>query len=234
MIWVTVVMAVREVRRNALRSFLTMLGVVIGVGAVIAMVTIGNGTTAKVSADLTKLGSNLLFVSPGQFGPGRASAEAKPFTARDVEALREQLRGVQAVAPVVQSAVTAIYGGQSRNTTVNGSDNAYFITRDWALQSGRQFLAGEIRAGRAACVIGQTVRTELFGSLDPVGRNMRVKNLSCEVIGLLQAKGQSSFGSDQDDIIVMPLRAVQRRIIGNSNISRIYVSAADGVETAET
>jgi len=229
----TVKLAFRTILRNVLRSFLTILGIVIGVGAVIAMVTIGEGTTAKVSADLAKLGSNLLFVSPGQFGPGRASAEAKPFNARDIAALRDQLRGVRAVAPVVQTSVTVVYGPESRTVTIAGTDNAYFITQDWALRHGRQFFDGEVRAGRAVCVIGETVRAKLFGAGEAVGQNIRVKNVACEVIGVLQAKGQSGFGTDQDDIVLMPLRAVQRRITGNANIARVFVSAADGVETSK-
>jgi putative ABC transport system permease protein len=233
MIRETVKLAVQAILRNALRSFLTILGIVIGVGAVIAMVTIGRGTTAKITADLARLGTNLLFVAPGQWGPGRASAEARPFNARDVAALSSQLRGVRAVAPIVQSTATAIFGAESRSTTITGTDNAYLLTQDWMLAAGRQFLEGEIRAGRAACIIGDTVRSELFGALGPVGRNMRINNVSCEVIGVLKAKGQTGFGRDQDDTVLMPLRTAQRRLIGNNNVARIYVSASDGVETAK-
>jgi putative ABC transport system permease protein len=226
-------LALQSVRRNTLRSFLTVLGIIIGVGAVIAMVTIGNGTTAKVTADLAKLGSNLLFVSPGQFGPGRASSDAKPFNARDIEAMRAQLLSARAVAPVGQKSVTVIFGTESRNTVVTGTDNEYFITQDWDLKQGRTFFDGEVRAGRAACVIGQTVRDKLFGRADPIGQNMRVKNVSCEVIGLLVGKGQSNFGTDLDDTILMPIRAFQRRIAGNTDVSRIYVSAKDGADTTK-
>jgi putative ABC transport system permease protein len=226
-------LALKAIRRNALRSFLTVLGIVIGVGAVIAMVTIGNGTTAKVTADLAKLGTNLLFVSPGQFGPGRASTDAKPFKARDIEAVRGQLRNLRAVAPIAQKSVTAIAGSESRMTVVTGTDNEFFVAQDWTLAQGRQFLDGELRAGRAACVLGQTVRDKLFGRADPVGQTVRVKNVACEVVGLLAAKGQSSFGTDQDDVIVMPLRAVQRRLAGNQDIARILVSAAEDADTAK-
>jgi putative ABC transport system permease protein len=226
-------LAFMAIRRNVLRSFLTVLGIVIGVGAVIAMVTIGNGTTARVASDLAKLGSNLLFVSPGQFGPGRASSDAKAFNARDVEAMRTQLIGVKAVAPVAQKSVTVIYGSESRIVPVTGTDNDYFVTQDWTLASGRMFLEGEVRGGRAACIIGTTVRDKLFGQIDPVSRNIRVGKVSCEVIGLLASKGQSSFGTDQDDIVLMPLRTFHRRIAGNTDISRILVSAMDGVETAK-
>lgn len=233
MVFETVKLAFQAILRNSLRSFLTVLGIVIGVGAVIAMVTIGNGTAAKVSADLAKLGTNLLFVRPGQFGPGRATSDAKPFTFRDVEALRDQLHGVRAVAPIAQTSATVIAGSESRKTTVAGTDNAYLTTQNWTLSEGRAFFDGEIRAGRAACILGETVRDELFGGADALGRNIRVKNVSCEVIGILAPKGQSSFGTDQDDIVLMPLRAVQRRLIGNTDVGRINVSAEDGVETAK-
>lgn len=233
MVFETIKLAFQAILRNALRSFLTVLGIVIGVGAVIAMVTIGNGTAAKVSADLSKLGTNLLFVRPGQFGPGRATSDAKSFTSRDVEALREQLRGVRAVAPIAQTTATVIAGSESRKTTVAGTDNAYLTTQNWTLSKGRTFFDGEVRSGRAACILGETVRDELFGSADALGRNIRVKNVSCEVIGVLAPKGQSSFGTDQDDIVLMPLRAVQRRLIGNSDVGRINISAEDGVETAK-
>jgi putative ABC transport system permease protein len=229
----TVKLAFQAIRRNALRSFLTVLGIVIGVAAVIAMVTIGNGTTAKVSADLAKLGTNLLFARPGQFGPGRSSTDAKPFNVRDVEALKTQLLGVRAVAPVAQKSMTVIYGGENRVTVATGTDLDYFITQDWPLAGGRQFLEGEIRGGRAACILGQTVRHKLFGRADPVGRSIRVKNVSCEVIGVLEPKGESSTGTDRDDIILLPLRAFHRRLAGNSDIGSIYISARDDVDTAK-
>jgi putative ABC transport system permease protein len=226
-------LAIQAIARNAMRSFLTVLGIVIGVGAVIAMVTIGNGTTAKVAADMAKLGSNLLFVRPGQFGPGRSSAEARAFNARDIAALKSQLHGASAVAPVAQSAVTAVYGTESRNLSVVGTDNDFFISRDWPVVEGRQFLEGEVRSGRAVCVIGETVREELFGNSNFLGQRIRVNKVSCEVIGLLEVKGESGFGTDQDDTVIMPLRTFQRRIAGNTNITTVYVSAQDGVETAK-
>ena len=232
MFYETLKLAIQAIRRNALRSFLTLLGIVIGVGAVIAMVTIGNGTTAKVAADMARLGSNLLFVRPGQFGPGR-SAEVKPFSTRDISALRNQLRGVKAVAPVSQKSATVVHGSESRNVTVMGTDNAYFITQDRKLKEGRKFLDGELRSGRAACIIGQTVQKELFASAPVLGRRIRVEKVSCEVIGLLIAKGESSFGRDQDDTILMPIRTYHRRIAGNTDVGRIYVSAKNDVDTGK-
>ena len=233
MLFEVVRLALQAIRRNVLRSFLTVLGIVIGVGAVIAMVTIGNGTTAQVTADLARLGSNLLSVNRGQFGPGRASSDAKAFNARDIEAMRTQLGGIKAVAPVAQKSATVILGSESRIVSITGTDNDYLIAQDWTLTSGREFLDGEIRGGRAACIIGTTVQKELFGHADPVGRSIRVGNVSCEVIGLLETKGQTGFGTDQDDIVLMPLRTFQRRLAGNIDISRIMVSAKDGVDTAK-
>ncbi|MEZ5908344.1 MAG: ABC transporter permease [Hyphomicrobiaceae bacterium] len=229
----TLKLALQAIRRNALRSFLTVLGIVIGVGAVIAMVTIGNGTTAKVTADLAKLGSNLLFVSPGQWGPGRASATAKPFNARDLAAIREQLSGVKAVAPVGQTSAQIVFGSENRTATVTGTDNAFFITQDWSVTRGREFLESEVRAGQAVCIVGTTVVEKLFPNIEPIGQRVRVKKVSCEIVGILQSKGQSSFGTDQDEIVIMPLRTFQRRIAGNTDISRIYISARDGVDTAK-
>ena len=231
MLWETLKLAWQALRRNVLRSMLTVLGIVIGVGAVIAMVTIGNGTTAKVAADLSRLGANLLTVRPGQFGPGRKSSEAKPFNARDIEALRSQLGSVRAVSGVSSKAVTIVYGTENRVTSVFGTDNGYLIAQAWNLKAGRQFLDGEIRSGRAACIVGETVRDKLFGASGALGRSIRVNKVSCEVIGILEAKGQSGFGIDQDDIVIMPLRAFQRRLAGNTDISTILVSAAEAADT---
>ncbi|MEZ5817195.1 MAG: ABC transporter permease [Hyphomicrobiaceae bacterium] len=233
MVWESIRLALRSIQRNAMRSFLTVLGIVIGVGAVIAMVTIGNGTTAKVKAEMSRLGSNLLFVSPGQFGPGRASSDAKALTMRDIEAMRSELRGVKAVAPTAQKSQTVVRGTESRLTTVTGTDNAYLVTQDWSLKAGRPFLESEVRGGRAVCIIGETVRDKLFGLEDALGHAIRLGNVSCEVIGVLEVKGQSSFGTDQDDTVLIPIRAFHRRLAGNTEIRRVMVSAADGTDTAK-
>jgi putative ABC transport system permease protein len=226
-------LALQAIRRNALRSFLTVLGIVIGVAAVIALVTIGNGTTAKVTADLASLGSNLLFIRPGQFGPRAVGTDARPFNSRDIEALTSEIPGVRAVAPVAQRTVTVVYGAQNRRTVLVGTDNDYFITQNWTLEAGREFFDGEVRGGGAACVIGETVRDALFGNAAPVGQSIRVGNVSCDVIGLLVPKGESSMGADQDDVVLLPLRAFQRRVAGNTDINTIYVSARDGVDTGK-
>ncbi|MGL4092148.1 ABC transporter permease [Hyphomicrobiales bacterium] len=234
MFFETVRLAMRAISRNMLRSFLTVLGVVIGVAAVIAMVTIGNGTTEQVKSELSRLGTNMLFVRPGQFGPGRASVDAKRFTDSDVQAIRDQISGVRAVAPLNRSsAATVIYGGKNHQTSVVGTTNDYLIAQDWTIALGREFLPAEDRGGQIGCIIGETVRQELFGSSDPVGQTIRVSNISCPVIAVLGRKGQSGLGDDQDDTVIMPLKIHQRRIGGTTTISSIMVSAQDGVSTAK-
>jgi putative ABC transport system permease protein len=232
MICSVLLLALRAIRRNVLRSSLTVLGIVIGVAAVITMVTIGGGATAKVTADVASLGSNLLDVRPGQGPrPGGASESAAMFKMEDAEAIAREISGLAAVAPAATQTVQAISGSANWSTTVTGSSNAYLQTRNWPLASGRQFTDGDVRAGSAQCILGATVRRELFGGQDPIGATIRLQKLSCQVIGVLAKKGQTSFGMDQDDMILVPLRMVQRRIAGNLGVSMISVSARDGVST---
>ncbi|MBI5137068.1 MAG: ABC transporter permease [Nitrospirae bacterium] len=225
-------LALREIRRNVLRSALTTLGIVIGVAAVITMVTIGNGATAQVTADIASLGTNLLQVRPGQGFPGHGGSRssAPPFEVKDADAIAD-LSGVAAAAPTASQSVQAIYGNLNRTTTVTGSSNAFLVTRNWRLEAGRSFGEGEVRAGKSVCIVGATVRKELFGGQNPLGENIRLGKLACEVIGILSPKGQSGFGTDQDDFVLVPLRAFQRRIAGNTAVRLIFVSAGDGVAT---
>lgn len=224
-------LAGQAIRRHLMRSMLAMLGIVIGVAAVVAIVIVGNGVTAKVTADLAKLGGNLLSVTPGQLGPGRASSDARSFSVRDVEAMRAQLRGASAIVPTAQKSVTVVNGADSRASSAIGSDNAFFVAQAWRLAEGREFLDSEVRSGRTACILGATVRSKLFAGVDAVGRNLRIGGVACEIIGVLGVKGQSSFGVDQDDIVVMPLRAYQRRLAGNADIGRLMVSVDDDGDT---
>jgi len=228
MLWNTFLLALRAIRRNLMRSFLTILGIVIGVAAVITMVTLGNGATRSVSDQISSMGSNLLMLVPGQrFGPGAGGAPN--FKGNDVEAIRQQISGAEWVAPVVNKGATAVYQANNWSTMVTGSTNDYFPAGNWELAAGRTFSETEERAGRAVCVIGETVREKLFGRQNPVGSEVRIKQFSCEVIGLLKAKGQSAMGSDQDDTVVMPLRTVQRRLSGSQDINRLTVSVRDSV-----
>ena len=226
------VLALREIRRNVLRSSLTALGIIIGVASVIIMVTLGNGATAQVRADIASMGSNLLTVMPGQrVGPGGASSSAKPFRRQDVDALTREVDSVTSIAPVATANLSVISGAKNRSTNVTGTTNAYFESGGWKLASGRWFSESELRSGAAVCIIGQTTKTELIGSADPIGARLRLRSLSCSVIGLLQSKGKSNFGQDRDDTVVIPLRTMQRRLSGSEDIQQVQLSVGNTVST---
>ncbi|MFC5526556.1 ABC transporter permease [Rhodanobacter ginsengisoli] len=234
MLWSTLLLALREIRRNLTRSFLTVLGILIGVAAVITMVTLGNGATAAVSAQISSLGSNLLMVRPGQrLGAGRDTAGAAAFKLADAAAIESQVGQLSSVAPVVSRTVTVVHLANNWSSSVVGSSNAYFSAGSWKFAAGRMFSEAEQQTGKAVCVLGETTRSKLFGSENPVGSAIRIKRFSCEVIGLLVAKGQSSMGRDQDDVIVMPLRTVQRRLSGNQDVGMLLVSVQDGASTSQ-
>jgi len=238
MLWEAIKLANQSVRRNALRSILTLLGIVIGVGAVIAMVTIGNGTTQKVTADLSKLGSNMLIARPGRdiFGPGSGSGEVRSFTERNVAALRDNLTQVRGIAPASTKSARAVYGAENTDISVTGTDAEFFVVQDWTLDTGRPFSDGDVRSASSVCVIGQTVKNVLFGPMDPLGQRLRLGKMACEVIGTVAPKGQSAFGTDQDNIVFMPLRTFQRRVAGNQRIATIYISvqSADAISEVQT
>ncbi|MBI5255032.1 MAG: ABC transporter permease [Burkholderiales bacterium] len=224
--WNTLLLALRAIRRNLMRSVLTTLGIVIGVAAVVTMVTVGNGATAAVKAQIESLGSNLLMVRPGQrlsFGGG-GGAGAPSFKLADVQAIGSQIGGVAAAAPEVRSGVTVVADGKNWSTTVTGSTNDYFVTNNWRLAAGRLFEPAELDAGAPVCVIGATVRRELFGNAEAVGRTVRVKQFSCTVVGELASKGQAGMGGDQDDNVVVPVATAQRRVTGSTRVNTILVS----------
>ncbi|HPW69460.1 MAG: ABC transporter permease [Desulfomonilia bacterium] len=233
MIWETVVLALRAIRRNVLRSFLTVLGIVIGVAAVITMVTLGDGATEQVRADISSLGSNMLQVRPGQGfrGPGGVRMSAERFKISDAQAIQREIAGLKAVAPLSDQSAQAISGNRNWSTSVMGSTNDYLVVRDWPLENGRVFTGAELNSGSAVCILGATVAKELFGDQDPLGAFIRLDRLSCQVVGVLASKGQSSFGQDQDDLVMVPLRTMQRRIAGNTDVKAVMVSAMDGVST---
>jgi putative ABC transport system permease protein len=231
MFWNTLLLALREIRRNVMRSFLTVLGIVIGVASVITMVTLGNGATQQVTTQIASLGSNLLMVTPGRrMGPGSAGS-SPPFKMEDVEAIARGIGSASLVVPVATRSGSAIYGHENWSTSVTGTTSNFLTLRNMRLSGGRSFSDSESRAGAAVCVIGQTVREKLFGSRDPLNDRLRLGALSFQVIGLLEPKGQSTMGQDQDDIVLLPLRTFQRRISGNHDVSLIQVSVRDGEST---
>jgi len=220
-----ILLAMREIRRNVLRSSLTALGIIIGVASVIIMVTLGNGATAQVTADIANMGSNMLSVMPGQrVGPGGASGSAKPFRRQDVDALSRDVPSITAVAPVSSIGLSVISGAKNRSTTITGTTNEYFESGNWKVADGRLFSDSELRSGAAVCIIGQTTRTELLGTADAIGSRLRLRALSCTVIGVLQSKGKSNFGQDRDDTVVIPIRTMQRRLTGNDDIHQVQLS----------
>ena len=233
MIGNTLLLAIREIRRNLLRSFLTILGIVIGVSAVITMVTLGRGATQAVQAQIASLGTNLLQVRPGQrLGPGSGGSGAPAFREADLDAIATQVAGVAAVAPEARSSVTVVAGARNWSTSVIGTTNTWLRTGNWTLAAGRAFEDGELRAGSAVCLVGATLQRELFGGADPLGQTLRIRQFSCTVIGLLAPKGQAAMGMDQDDTVVVPLRTLQRRVTGNVNIGTLLVSLDDAADSA--
>jgi len=231
MFWDTLILSFREIRRHLLRSFLTVLGIIIGVASVIIMVTLGNGATVQVTDEIASLGSNLLMVVPGKrMGPQRGSTGA-PFKLADAEAIEREIGNLDAVAPAASHGSTAIFGNENWSTTITGTTNQAFIARNLTLISGREFTHSELRSGAAVCVIGETIRKELFGEEEGIGERIRLGKLSFRVIGLLEAKGQNTMGMDQDDTILIPLHAMQRRITGNTKVNMIQVSVAEGAST---
>jgi putative ABC transport system permease protein len=229
----TLLLAVREIRRHLLRSFLTILGIIIGVASVVTMVTLGHGATESVRQQLASLGSNVLTIRPGAgFGRGGGGPAAPPFDEADLEAIRGQVAGIVSVAPQNQVSVTVVRSGQNWSTTVVGTTNDYFQASGIRVESGRTFSDAELKSGKAVCVIGATIVSNLFRDGDPVGRQFRVRDVSCQVIGVMARRGQGGFGQDLDDQVVMPIKTVMRRFAGSRDIRTIQVAVADGYSTS--
>jgi len=228
-------LALRSVRRNLLRSFLTVLGIVIGVSAVITMVTLGNGATLAIQTQIMSLGTNLLMVAPGQRpGGGGGGGGVPQFTEADADSIQSQIGGVAAVAPQGRTSVNVVANGRNWSTNVTGSTNQWFTTGNWKLSAGRFFDADEQRGGAAVCIVGETVRRELFGGTvgkTGLGERLRVKQFSCDVVGILVSKGQGGMG-DQDDTVLLPLHTLQRRVTGTRKVSLISVSMTEGSDSA--
>ncbi len=209
------------------------MGGIIGGAAGGTMVTLGQAATKAVQAQIASLGTNILQVRPGQgFGRGGGGPAPASFKDADVKAVGDQIAGITAVAPQAGSSATAVYEGSNWSTTVNGTTSAYFTIQPWPLADGRLFTPAEETAGKAVCIIGNTVRQNLFGSTPPVGRRMRVNAISCVVIGVLSKRGQAGFGGDQDDVVIMPIRNVQRRLTGNQDIRMFFVGVDQRYDSA--
>lgn len=221
--------AIKEIRRNILRSILTILGIVIGVASVIAMVMIGDGTTANVTANIEKLGSNMLNVRVGQEkrGAPRDDNSAKPFKIEDITAIKNEVANLKGVTSENSSMANVVFGNKSNSSLIVGTTNDYFIIKDWEVEQGRIFEEGELSSGKSICILGTTVVKNLFGDENPIGATIRIKNFPCSVIGVLASKGASSFGRDQDEVVITPLKMYQRKIQGNLDVSTIIVSVME-------
>ena len=221
--------AIKEIRRNILRSILTILGIVIGVASVIAMVMIGDGTTANVTANIEKLGSNMLNVRVGQEkrGAPRDDNSAKPFKIEDITAIKNEVSNLKGVTAENSSMANVVFGNKSNSSLIVGTTNDYFIIKDWEVEQGRIFEEGELSSGKSVCILGTTVVKNLFGDENPIGATIRIKNFPCSVIGVLASKGASSFGRDQDEVVITPLKMYQRKIQGNLDVSSIIVSVME-------
>ncbi|MCT7471620.1 ABC transporter permease [Aliarcobacter cryaerophilus] len=221
--------AIKEIRRNILRSILTILGIVIGVASVIAMVMIGDGTTANVTANIEKLGSNMLNVRVGQEkrGAPRDDNSAKPFKIEDITAIKNEVSNLKGVTAENSSMANVVFGNKSNSSLIVGTTNDYFIIKDWEVEQGRIFEEGELSSGKSVCILGTTVVKNLFGDENPIGATIRIKNFPCSVIGVLASKGASSFGRDQDEVVITPLKMYQRKIQGNLDVSTIIVSVME-------
>ncbi|MDQ1325295.1 MAG: putative transport system permease protein [Campylobacterota bacterium] len=227
--------ALREIRRNLMRSLLTAIGIVIGIASVIAMVNIGKGASKSITQSVEKLGSNTLYIMPGQQrGPGNRGAIEIPFKKKDLETLRSSLYALEAISPVENASMTIIYKDQNYRTNIRGVENDYLVAQNWNLQEGRAFDKSELRTGQNVCIVGQTVIKTLFAPSELIlGKRIRLKNFSCEVIGILEAKGANTFGSDQDDILLVPFSLFQRRISGSDNIHLMIAAVKENIPLVE-
>ncbi|MDP9036034.1 MAG: ABC transporter permease, partial [Myxococcota bacterium] len=226
MIGTTAGLAFSALLRNKLRSMLTMLGIVIGVAAVVMMQSVGRGATAYVGEAISGLGSNMLIVMPGQAkGIQQNTLGAPLFTAGDLDAVRHQARDVGLVTAAGSRVLRVVFGSNNRSVNSGGVMPEYFEIRGWGVSSGRLPTQEDERGGAAVCVVGQTVSDALFERRDPVGKDLRVRDMTCRVIGVLESKGASAFGIDQDDVVFLPYTTFARRILGNDRIGILMATA---------
>lgn len=224
------------IRAHALRSVLTMLGIVIGVAAVIAMVAVGNGARERVNAQIQALGANLIIIIPGNItltGARLGNNNAATLTDADAAALRSEIPMIEAAAPLVRGGVQVVAGPANWATTAIGVDLDFFTARDWAVEQGRTFTEDETQRGAQVALIGASVARELFNGVDPIGENIRVKNVPFEVVGVMASKGQSMGGVDQDDVILLPLPTARQRVVGTSraktrSVNQIMIKVREG------
>jgi len=218
-IFSTVKISFRALRVNKMRSALTMLGIIIGVGAVIAMLAVGTGASRRISEHISKMGSNLLMIVPGATTAGgvRMGSGTQPtLSMADAEAILKECTAVSDVAPVLSGVAQVVYGHQNWSTGVLGTTTGMLNVRDWPLASGRSFTQQDVKSAAKVCLLGQTVVDNLFGDMNPVGQVIRIKKVPFTVLGVLEKKGQSPQGRDQDDTIYVPVTTAQKKLFGTT------------------
>jgi putative ABC transport system permease protein len=233
----TLKIALKAIRRNKVRSGLTMLGVIIGVASVIAMIALGSGARASIDEQIQSQGTNVIYVSAGSFGRGAGAVRGgagsiTTLTLEDAVAIQNDVPTVALVSPMVRGRAQVVAGNQNWNTQMEGGNEDYLAIRNWKLKSGENFTARDLLLADKVCLLGSSVVNVLFPDSDPVGQVIRVKNLPFRVVGTLAPKGQGQFGQDQDDIILAPYTTLQKKLLGVQSLSQILVSArsSDDVE----
>lgn len=228
--------AINALKRNKMRSFLTMLGIIIGVASVITMLAIGQGSKKSIQDQIASMGSNMLFVMPGNMRSGgvqQGGSGSQRLTIADVNAIRTECEAVIAASPEVRSSGQVVYGNSNWPTTIYGGGEEYLDIKSWKVVSGRNITDSEAKGSAKVCLVGRTVADELFGEgVDPTGETIRFKNIPFRIIGVLEEKGQNSFGQDQDDVIIAPYTTVQKRILAQTHIQSIQLSARSTEESA--
>lgn len=224
MLGTSVLLALKEIKRHKMRSFLTTLGIIIGVASVVTMVSLGNGASASIQQQIMELGSNLLTIVPGKdFGRGGGN-RPKNFSLQDIEMIRSQIAGIDSAVPRTTTQITAVYEAQNWSTSVSGTTNEYMLAANLKLASGQLFTESEQSSGKSVCILGDTVNKNLFSNTDAIGKNLRLGIITCRIIGVLSRKGQSGLGQDTDDQVIMPIKSVMRRFTGNQDIQSILVT----------
>lgn len=231
-------LAFRQIRRNALRAILTMLGIIIGVSSVIVMITLGNGMSAQVKENISQLGNNLLMLMPAHGLDTAGQSLRRYFNEQEVDMIRNRINGINALSAVGQGNSLVQYNQNARESETLGVESEYFIVANWEIESGREFSDNEYKSGSNVCIIGATVQKELFGAQNPLGEKLKIGNkhgsLICEVIGTLKGKGQVAH-SDQDEIVLFPLKSYLRTLgkekSSINNIKQVLISLQDGVDS---
>jgi putative ABC transport system permease protein len=227
-VFATFRIALRALRRNKLRTLLTMLGIIIGVSAVISAISIGNGAKVQVEAQVASLGQNVLSVFPGSFSTGGARGgwgSRSTLTPEDAQAIIREVENVVAVSCEIRDRNQVLANGRNWNTQMMGESPDYLSIRAWGLASGAMFTESDVRSAAKVCIIGKTVADELFNGQDPVGQTLRIRDIPFKILGVLQSKGVNLFGQDQDDTVVIPYTSAMRRVSGRDFLSAILIQA---------